>query len=97
MFVTGQFVFKSSGLKDAAHVPLRYVDDEGEVTQTYPLNPNGSVGGVTGLCSTDGRVTIMMPHPERNLKAYNHSWKPEQWDEDGAWMRMFRNARAWLR
>ncbi|WP_442793101.1 phosphoribosylformylglycinamidine synthase subunit PurQ [Psychrobacter sp. PL15] len=61
------------------------------------LNPNGSVGGVTGLCSTDGRVTIMMPHPERTLRAYNHSWKSEEWDEDSAWMRMFHNARAWVR
>nr|WP_201534056.1 phosphoribosylformylglycinamidine synthase subunit PurQ [Psychrobacter immobilis] len=49
------------------------------------------------LCNINGRVTLMMPHPERNLKAYNHSWKPEAWDEDGAWMRMFRNAWAWLR
>jgi len=85
------------GMAKHGQLAMRYVDSQGHPTETYPLNPNGSVGGVTGLCSTDGRVTIMMPHPERNLKAYNHSWKPEQWDEDGAWMRMFRNARAWLR
>ncbi|MGM8870259.1 phosphoribosylformylglycinamidine synthase [Psychrobacter sp. 2Y5] len=85
------------GMSKHGQLAMRYVDSQGHPTETYPLNPNGSVGGVTGLCSTDGRVTIMMPHPERNLKAYNHSWKPEQWDEDGAWMRMFRNARAWLR
>lgn len=85
------------GMAKHGQLAMRYVDSQGYPTETYPLNPNGSVGGVTGLCSTDGRVTIMMPHPERNLKAYNHSWKPEQWDEDGAWMRMFRNARAWLR
>jgi phosphoribosylformylglycinamidine synthase len=85
------------GMAKHGQLAMRYVDSQGHPTETYPLNPNGSVGGVTGLCSTDGRVTIMMPHPERNLKAYNHSWKPEEWDEDGAWMRMFRNARAWLR
>ncbi|WP_201587719.1 phosphoribosylformylglycinamidine synthase [Psychrobacter jeotgali] len=85
------------GMEKHGQLAMRYVDSQGHPTETYPLNPNGSVGGVTGLCSTDGRVTIMMPHPERNLRAYNHSWKPEQWDEDGAWMRMFRNARAWLR
>jgi len=85
------------GMAKHGQLAMRYVDSQGHPTETYPLNPNGSVGGVTGLCSTDGRVTIMMPHPERNLKAYNHSWKPEAWDEDGAWMRMFRNARAWLR
>ncbi|MGP4712601.1 MULTISPECIES: phosphoribosylformylglycinamidine synthase [unclassified Psychrobacter] len=85
------------GMAKHGQLAMRYVDSQGHPTETYPLNPNGSVGGVTGLCSTDGRVTIMMPHPERNLKAYNHSWKPEQWIEDGAWMRMFRNARAWLR
>ncbi|MGE6330104.1 phosphoribosylformylglycinamidine synthase [Psychrobacter pacificensis] len=85
------------GMAKHGQLAMRYVDSQGHPTEMYPLNPNGSLGGVTGLCSTDGRVTIMMPHPERNLKAYNHSWKPEQWDEDGAWMRMFRNARAWLR
>ncbi|MED6317524.1 MAG: phosphoribosylformylglycinamidine synthase [Pseudomonadota bacterium] len=85
------------GMAKHGQLAMRYVDSQGHPTETYPLNPNGSVGGVTGLCSTDGRVTIMMPHPERNLKSYNHSWKPEAWDEDGAWMRMFRNARAWLR
>ncbi|WP_299186149.1 phosphoribosylformylglycinamidine synthase [uncultured Psychrobacter sp.] len=85
------------GMAKHGQLAMRYVDSQGHPTETYPLNPNGSLGGVTGLCSTDGRVTIMMPHPERTLCAYNHSWKPEAWDEDGAWMRMFRNARAWLR
>ncbi|MDN6275973.1 MAG: phosphoribosylformylglycinamidine synthase [Psychrobacter sp.] len=85
------------GMANHGQLAMRYVDSQGYPTETYPLNPNGSLGGVTGLCSTDGRVTIMMPHPERNLKAHNHSWKPEEWNEDGAWMRMFRNARAWLR
>lgn len=85
------------GMANHGQVALRFVDSHGTPTETYPLNPNGSVGGVTGLCSSDGRVTIMMPHPERTLRAYNHSWKPESWDADGAWLRMFRNARAFLR
>ena len=86
-----------AGMNHHGQVVMRFVDSHGTPTEHYPLNPNGSAGGVTGICSTDGRVTIMMPHPERNLKAYNHSWKPQEWDADGAWMRMFRNARAFLR
>ncbi len=86
-----------AGMSHHGQIVMRYVDSQGNPTETYPLNPNGSLAGVTGVCSTDGRVTIMMPHPERNLKAYNHSWKPSEWDKDGAWLRLFRNARAFLR
>lgn len=86
-----------AGMSAHGQIVMRYVDSLGTATEHYPLNPNGSPQGVTGICSTDGRVTLMMPHPERNLMAYNHSWKPESWDNDGAWMRMFRNARAFLR
>ncbi|VXB29933.1 phosphoribosylformyl-glycineamide synthetase [Enhydrobacter sp. 8BJ] len=86
-----------AGMSAHGQIVMRYVDSLGTATEHYPLNPNGSPQGVTGICSTDGRVTLMMPHPERNLMAYNHSWKPEVWDNDGAWMRMFRNARAFLR
>lgn len=86
-----------AGMSAHGQIVMRYVDSLGTPTEHYPLNPNGSPQGVTGICSTDGRVTLMMPHPERNLMAYNHSWKPEAWDNDGAWMRMFRNARAFLR
>ena len=86
-----------AGMSAHGQIVMRYVDSLGTATEHYPLNPNGSPQGVTGICSTDGRVTLMMPHPERNLMAYNHSWKPEAWDNDGAWMRMFRNARAFLR
>ncbi len=77
-------------------VALRFVDNHGKVTEQYPANPNGSPRGITGLTSRDGRVTIMMPHPERVFRAVQNSWKPEEWDEDGAWMRMFRNARVWV-
>ncbi|MDO5651608.1 MAG: phosphoribosylformylglycinamidine synthase [Moraxella sp.] len=78
-------------------IALRYVDSQGNPTEHYPLNPNGSPQGITGVCSIDGRVTLMMPHPERTLRAINHAWKPKEWDKDGAWLRMFRNARAFLR
>lgn len=78
-------------------IALRYVDSQGRPTEHYPLNPNGSPQGITGVCSNDGRITLMMPHPERTLRAVNHSWKPGEWENDGAWMRLFRNARAFLR
>ena len=77
-------------------IALRYIDASGEPTQHYPENPNGSADAITGLCSDDGRVTIMMPHPERVSRAVTNSWHPDDWDEDGAWMRMFRNARVWV-
>ncbi len=77
-------------------VSLRFVDNYGKVTETYPANPNGSPRGITGLTSRDGRVTIMMPHPERVFRAAQNSWRPEEWQEDGGWLRMFRNARAWV-
>lgn len=84
-------------LESSGQIALRYVDSTGSPTEHYPLNPNGSIGGITGICSNDGRVTLMMPHPERTLRAVNHSWKPNEWDKDGAWARLFRNARAFLR
>ncbi|MFO7594144.1 MAG: phosphoribosylformylglycinamidine synthase [Pseudomonadota bacterium] len=77
-------------------VVLRYVDNYGDPTEIYPANPNGSPLGITGLTSSDGRFTIMMPHPERVFRAVQHSWHPDEWEEDGPWMRMFRNARLWL-
>jgi len=77
-------------------VALRYVDNYGDPTEIYPANPNGSPLGITGLTSKDGRFTIMMPHPERVFRAVQHSWHPDEWREDGPWMRMFRNARVWV-
>jgi phosphoribosylformylglycinamidine synthase len=79
-----------------AQAVLRYVDNAGQVTERYPANPNGSPEGLTGICSADGRITLMMPHPERVFRSVQNSWYPEGQGEDGAWMRMFRNARAWL-
>jgi phosphoribosylformylglycinamidine synthase len=75
-------------------IALRYVDHYGDATEIYPLNPNGSPGGVTGLTTDDGRFTIMMPHPERVFRRVQNSWHPDDWGEDGPWMRMFRNART---
>ncbi|HCT27009.1 MAG TPA: phosphoribosylformylglycinamidine synthase, partial [Stenotrophomonas sp.] len=91
----GQAVFDNAVDQAAARVSLRYIDGNGKVASQYPLNPNGSPDGITGLTSSDGRVTIMMPHPERTPRALNLSWAPADWQGDSPWMRMFRNARVW--
>ncbi|WP_427033283.1 phosphoribosylformylglycinamidine synthase [Enterobacter hormaechei] len=92
-------------VRDAAHlaqleskglVALRFVDNFGKVTETYPANPNGSANGITAVTSESGRVTIMMPHPERVFRTVSNSWHPENWGEDSPWMRIFRNARKQL-
>jgi len=77
-------------------VSLRYTDNDGRVTERYPLNPNGSVAGVAGLCSDDGRFNIMMPHPERVFRTVQHSWAPPDWGAQGPWSTMFYNARKWV-
>jgi phosphoribosylformylglycinamidine synthase len=77
-------------------VAMCYIDNHGQLTQTYPANPNGSPHGITGLTTEDGRFTIMMPHPERLFRTAAWSWHPDDWGEDGPWLRMFRNARKWL-
>jgi phosphoribosylformylglycinamidine synthase len=77
-------------------VTLRYVDNQGRTTETYPLNPNGSPEGITGLTTADGRFSIMMPHPERVFRAVQNSWHPSGWQENGAWLKMFQNARKWV-
>ena len=78
------------------NIAMQYVDATGTVTAAYPQNPNGSPEGVTGLCNTDGRVTIMMPHPERTLRRVNFSWAPDDWPDISPWQRMFFNARKWV-
>lgn len=80
----------------APWVALRYVDGEGLPAASYPANPNGSAGSVAGLCSTDGRVTITMPHPERVRLTLQNSWYPASAGRHSGWMRMFRNARTWV-
>jgi len=77
-------------------VALCYVDNYGRITSDFPANPNGSPAGITGLTTVDGRFTIMMPHPERCFRAVQNSWYPEDWQDYGAWMRIFRNARVWV-
>ena len=77
-------------------VGINYVDSNGDATETYPMNPNGTQDGMTGLTTTDGRVTIMMPHPERVFRTVQNSWHPDEWQEDAPWMRLFRNARKWV-
>ncbi|HEY8158357.1 MAG TPA: phosphoribosylformylglycinamidine synthase [Methylobacter sp.] len=81
---------------EAGAVALCYVDNYGELTTEFPANPNGSPFGITGLTTTDGRFTIMMPHPERCFRTLQNSWHPDDWGEYGAWMRLFRNARVWV-
>ena len=80
---------------------LRFVDHQGDPTEIYPMNPNGSPGGLTGVTTPDGRFTVMMPHPERVFRAAQMSWSPPEWLEtpDGAspWLRLFRNARRWAK
>jgi phosphoribosylformylglycinamidine synthase len=85
-----------AALEDNRLVSARYVDHRGEPTLHYPENPNGSPRGLTAVTTPDGRVTILMPHPERVFRAVQYSWRPDGWSEDGPWMRLFRNARAWV-
>ena len=77
-------------------IALQYVDGQNQVTQTYPLNPNGSPQGIAGVTNADGRVTIMMPHPERVYRAAQMSWKPDDWTELSGWYRLFAGARKAL-
>jgi phosphoribosylformylglycinamidine synthase len=77
-------------------VSARFVDHRGVVTVRYPDNPNGSPDGITALTTTDGRATILMPHPERVFRSVTNSYRPPGWGEDGPWMYMFRNARSWV-
>jgi phosphoribosylformylglycinamidine synthase len=85
-----------TAVEDAGLVAARFVDHRGRPTELYPDNPNGSPGGITALTTRDGRVTIFMPHPERVFRAVQYSWRPRAWREDGPWMRIFRNARAFI-
>ena len=94
----GRAVFASAAAMDACRylVGARFVDNRGKVTETYPYNPNGSPQGITAVTTPDGRFTILMPHPERVFRSVLLSWHPREWGEDSPWMRMFRNARAWV-
>ncbi|NII12074.1 phosphoribosylformylglycinamidine synthase [Oleiagrimonas sp. C23AA] len=92
----GRVEFERSCSPSKSRPSLRFVDNRGKPTEDYPLNPNGSPGGLTGFTAAEGRVTIMMPHPERVFRSVQMSWTPPGWGEDSPWMRMFRNARVWV-
>ncbi len=90
------FALHSGNISADLGIALQYVDGQNQVTQTYPLNPNGSPQGIAGVTNADGRVTIMMPHPERVYRAAQMSWKPEDWTELSGWYRLFAGARKAL-
>jgi phosphoribosylformylglycinamidine synthase len=96
----GRALFASPAEAEACEasntVILRYIEPDLSVATEYPANPNGSTNGIAGLTSLDGRVSIMMPHPERVFRTVQNSWQPDDWGEDGGWLRLFRNARHWL-
>nr|WP_101127261.1 phosphoribosylformylglycinamidine synthase [Neisseria meningitidis] len=90
------FALHGGNISTNLGIALQYVDGQNQVTQTYPLNPNGSPQGIAGVTNADGRVTIMMPHPERVYRAAQMSWKPEDWTELSGWYRLFAGARKAL-
>ena len=83
-------------LQRSGKVALQFIDNHLAVTEQYPANPNGSPAGIAGASSADGRVTIMMPHPERVFRTVQNSWIADNSVEDSGWMRLFRNARVWV-
>ena len=97
----GRLVFPDPTLQTAVVeqglTPLVFVDDDGRPTETYPFNPNGSPGGLTGLCSPDGRHLAVMPHPERVFLPWQAHWLPEEFRHlpVSPWLQMFRNAYEW--
>jgi len=84
-------------LRAANQLALRFVDNHGQVASRYPQNPNGAAEGITGICNEDGRVTILMPHPERSIAGTVGSWWPQQWADKTPWFQMFVNARNWVK
>ena len=91
----GRVQHRSSESAAQAQLTARYVDGYGQPTERYPANPNGSEAGATAFTSTDGRATIMMPHPERAFRTCQFSWHPEEWEGDSPWMQIFHNAHSW--
>ena len=94
----GKATFRDKAHLDAARflVAAKYVDNRGKPSEVYPYNPNGSPEGITSLTTPDGRFTVIMPHAERVFRTVAMSWHPAGWGEDSPWMRVFRNARAWV-
>ena len=93
----GRAVWSADARPSKSGACLRFVDNRGRPTEDFPLNPNGSPGGLTGFTAAGGRVLALMPHPERVFRSVQMSWAADGWGEDSPWMRLFRNARAWLR
>jgi len=89
-----QFESDEQQIQAQALIGLRYCDESGTASERYPLNPNGSANGATAITNEDGRFSIMMPHPERLFRSVQHSWADPSWNEDGPWLRIFRNART---
>ena len=85
-----------AALQRNGQVAMRFVDARGQAATRYPRNPNGSPGGVTAICNDDGRVTILMPHPERTIRGVTGSWWPQRYESFTPWMQLFRNARKWV-
>jgi phosphoribosylformylglycinamidine synthase len=81
---------------ESGTVAARFIDNNLQVTENYPANPNGSPSGITSVTTRDGRATLIMPHPERVFRSVTNSWHPDHWQDDGAWLRMFRNARVFV-
>jgi phosphoribosylformylglycinamidine synthase len=95
----GQVELRTAGVTEileSGAACVRFIDRNSQPTEIYPANPNGSLQGLTGFTSTDGRFTIMMPHPERVFRSIQNSWQSPDWGQDSPWMRMFRNARVWV-
>ena len=93
----GRAAWPSGAPDNERGVCLRFADNCGQYTESYPFNPNGSPRGITGLTTDDGRITIMMPHPERGFLSKQYSWCPPSWsDEESPWMALFNNARRWV-
>jgi phosphoribosylformylglycinamidine synthase len=92
----GRAVFGDGHKAGKATACVRFVDNRGKPTETFPCNSNGSPEGLAGFTAARGRVTILMPHPERVFRTVQMSWHPREWGEDSPWMRMFRNARKFV-
>ena len=92
----GEGKAKFDSITKTTNIAMQYVDYSGDTSEIYPHNPNGSENSAAGICDESGRVTIMMPHPERVFRAIQNSWHPSDWQERSPWLRMFENARKWI-
>ena len=88
--------FARRGDAGQALAALRFVDHHGAPTEAYPLNPNGSPGGLTGVTTADGRFTALMPHPERVFRNIQMSWTSLPLEGASPWSQIWRNARVWV-